>query len=243
MRDPSEAQETHGTRRKAPQEGQVQQNGGDREKIGGGGGGSQARVPAEEMWEQEECTLAVGCRSAVELCDRQAPKRGGAVAPSSSCRAPLRSCDRAIAGGPVSPSVTCEREKGRHSGSSAQDEKSAATPGSYPGEGCALRRQDLLEHPCRDLRHVCQAGRTGSSKMALSVGMQTFTDGTVFRIEASQIVPKVIRQLLILEFCSGGPRQTLSGELLANQIRRWDRRPRLMCPHRLESPLCFFTSP
>lgn len=137
----------------------------------GGGGGSQARVPAEETWEQEECTLAVGCRSAVELCDRQAPKRGGAVAPSSSCRAPLRSCDRAIAGGPVSPSVTCEREKGRHSGSSAQDEKSAATPGSYPGEGCALRRQDLLGHPCRDLRHVCQAGRTGSSKMALSVGM------------------------------------------------------------------------
>lgn len=89
----------------------------------GGRGGAQAQVAVEHTGGQDNGTRAVVCRSAVEPRDIKATKPGGAVAPSRLCRAPLRFFDSAIGGGLVSPSATCAREKGGHSGGSRKTGK------------------------------------------------------------------------------------------------------------------------
>lgn len=103
--------------------------------------------------------------------------RGGAVAPSSPCLAPPRTCERAIWGDLVCPSVTCAREGGGHSGGTGHDENSVAQPGSFPCEGCALRRRDSLGHLLRALWRVGHAERTGSSEKALGVVRRMVTEG------------------------------------------------------------------
>lgn len=118
----------------------------------------------------------------MEPCDRQATNQGAAVAPSNPCRAPLRSCDRAIGGGLVSPSATCAREYVGRSGGTARDKKSAAPPGGFACTCCALRLRDLLVHLRRALWRVGQAGCTGSTERGLGVVRELVTEGTAFSI-------------------------------------------------------------